>query len=561
MDTPAHGARRPYPATACRRPHPGHDHRRHPDRHRRPAGGRLAVITVLTGLLAALAPGAPAGAAPVTATDRPPIAPLPEHLEQIRAAEAVELYGSPEIRPLEQRLTSLVTMGDSEISGEGVGNYEPGTHGSDNWCDRSLDQALFRTGIPADERYNLACSGAEARHLVYGSGAHQYDELNQGDYLAIKARNTRIKLLWVVVGANGAGTIEFGPVATDCTIRRVFFLGPCYPTYSNQWAVRVDGSRQQVEQALASIRQTMTDAGYAEEDYELVLMSYPSPFSPDVEDNPDFPGWYSGGCLVYLHDAAFARNKAVPMFETALRRAALASGVRYLDASRLFHGHEVCTDNTWARGLFIELGVWDENAVRQSFHPNYRGHGAFAQCMTAFWNSGLSTATCVDPASTGSAVLIPGLLEFRQLRNLGTGGCVDGKGYNSRNGTVQQSYPCHGGRNQGFWYDPERRTLHSELSHDRCLDVKGGVVAAGRTVQIYDCHGGPNQQWTFAGDRVKPYGRDDLCLGFNNPLLTRPSLHLFDCGSSARQRWVFEERNVADPVGYHFDDFIGSRVY
>lgn len=519
---------------------------------------RAAVAVALAaGLVMPLAPGAPAAAQ----ADAPQIQPLPGHLEEIRAAEAVELYGSSEIRPPEQRRTALVTMGDSEISGEGVGNYEPGTHGPDNWCDRSLDQAVFRTGIPADEQYNLACSGAQPQHLVYGSGANQYDELNQGDHLAIKARNTDIKLLWVVIGANGDGTIEFGPVATDCAVQRVFFMGPCYPSYTDEWAVRVDGSRAQVEEALDSIQQTMTDAGYADDDYELAFMSYPSPFGPDVEDNPDFPGWYRGGCLLYLHDAAFARNKAVPMFESALRQAASDAGARYLDASRLFHGHEVCSDNTWARGLYIEIGVWDENAARQSFHPNYRGHGAFADCMTAFWESGLPTATCVDPASTGSTTLVGGLMEFKQLRNLGTGDCVDGKGYNSRNRTVPQSYGCHGGRNQGFWYDEQRHTLHSELSHDRCLDVKGGTVAAGEDVQIYDCHGGANQQWEFASDRIRPAGHDNLCLAFNDPWFSEPRLRLVDCGSSSRQQWSFESRDFADPVGYGHDDFIGSRVY
>jgi hypothetical protein len=79
----------------------------------------------------------------------------------------------------------------------------------------------------------------------------------------------------------------------------------------------------------------MREAGYLDSDYQLVVMSYPSPVSPDVEDNPKFPGWYDGGCLLYLKDAAFGRNKAVPMFEEAERAAALAApGVRYLDNRR-----------------------------------------------------------------------------------------------------------------------------------------------------------------------------------------------------------------------------------
>jgi hypothetical protein len=341
----------------------------------------------------------------------------------------------------------------------------------------------------------------------------------------------------------------------------VFFQGPCWPTYTDQWTVRTEGSRTQVEAALRSIRQTMADAGYLVGDYELVLQSYPSPVSPDAEDNPNFPGWYGGGCLFYLADTAFGRNKAVPLFEAALRAAARNTGTRYLDDSRLYHGHEVCTDNTMVRGLYIEVGIWNENAARQSFHPNYRGHGAFAECMDQFYASGLPEATCVDPASTGRGVLYPGLFEFRQLRNVGKAACVDAVGYNSRLGTGLQAYRCHGGRNQGFWYDPGRRSLHVELSHDRCLDVSGGV-AAGASVKLGDCRGGANQQWVFGGDRVHPAGDTGLCLAFNSPLFGAATLRLAGCSAGdARQQWSFESRSFPNPVGYGHDDFIGSRVY
>jgi hypothetical protein len=531
------------------------------------AGGRNALraprrrAIVAATLVAGLVLPALIGLASPASAARPTVQPLPADLEAVRATEANRLYGSPAIRPLESRKTSLVTMGDSEISGEGVGNYIPGTHHDGNWCDRSYDQAVFRTGLASDVQYNLACSGGEPVHLVYGSGQRQWNELNQGDYLAIKARNTHVKLIWVVVGANGEGTIQFGPVATDCAISRVFFQGPCYPRYTDVWATRVNGSRQQVEAALLSIRQTMTNAGYLRSDYELVLQSYPSPGGPDVEDNPNFPGWYAGGCLLYLHDAAFARNKAVPMFEATLRAAAANTGTRYLDASRLFDGHGVCEDVPWVRGLFIEVGVWNENAARQSFHPNIHGHRAFADCMTAFVESGLEKATCVDPASTSATTLVPGLFEFRQLRNAATGTCVGGSGYNSRNGTANVAQSCHGGRNQGFWYDAARRSLHVQLSHDRCLDVTGGTMSAGSAVNLYDCHGGANQKWVFAGSQIKPAGHDGLCLAFDNPLIGAPRLRLAACGTNTRQQWSFQSRNFPNPVGYGHDDFIGTRVY
>ncbi len=529
------------------------------NRSLRPTPARIALAAV------ALIAGAAAPvliASPATAVDRPAIAPLPANLEAIRAAEATAIYGSPEIRPIEQRPTALITMGDSEISGEGVGNYVPGTHQDGNWCDRSYDQAVFRTGIAADRYYNIACSGAQPNHLIYGSGTSQHNELNQGENLAIKARNTHLKLVWVVVGANGAGTIEFGPVATDCALQRVLFQGACWDEYTDVWATRVEGSRVQVEQALASIKQTMNDAGYLSSDYELVLQSYPSPASPDVEDNPNFPGWYSGGCVLYLADMAFARNKAVPMFEAKLRQAALNQGVRYLDASRLFHGYEVCEASPSVRGLFIEIGIWNENAARQSFHPNYRGHGMFASCMTDFYNSGQQSATCLAPNSTGTTTLIPGLLEFKQLKNAATGKCVDANGYDSRVGTRLESYACHGGRNQGFWYDPARKTVHIELSHDRCLNVDGSI-GNGTDVKVGDCNGSAKQQFVFSGNQIKSASNANLCLGFDNPFLGlwTPRLELQTCSTSSRQRWTVESRNFPNPVGYGHDDFIGNRVY
>ena len=79
----------------------------------------------------------------------------------------------------------------------------------------------------------------------------------------------------------------------------------------------------------------------------------------------------------------------------------------------------MCTDNTSVRGLFIEVGIWNENAARQSFHPNARGHGMFAQCITQFWNSGQNQATCVDPASTGGGVLYAGLLAVQAVAQPG----------------------------------------------------------------------------------------------------------------------------------------------
>ena len=495
------------------------------------------------------------------AAERPDIVPLPDHLETIRAAEATELYGGPDILPLEDRKSSLVAMGDSQISGEGVGNYEPDTHTEGNWCDRSYDQALFRTGIESDVQYNVSCSGAASQHLVEGNGQQQWDELNQGDHLAVKARNTNVKLVWIIVGANDEGGIEFGPTATECVTNRILFLGPCWPDHTEDWEARVEVSREGAQAAIDSVQQTMTDAGYLEADYDLVVMSYASPGGPDVEDNPNFPGWYRGGCLLYLADAAFARNTAVPLFERGIREAALDAGARYLNAQRLFDGHGVCEDEPWARGVYAEVGLLpSEHAFRQSLHPNYLGHGAFAQCVTEFYeHPEWDTSTCVDPASTGSAVLYEGLFEFSDIKNTRSGLCVDAEGYDSRNGTDLISGDCNGGRNQGFWHDQQRGSLHVELSHDRCVDVEGGRMQAGTALVLWDCNGGLNQQFVATGSGIHPVGHSDLCIGFEG-IGTEAPLVLAECGT-AENAFVLAQRDYDDPAGYGYDDWIGASVY
>lgn len=317
--------------------------RRTGHRLRRTVAAAAAMAAALGGMTAA---AGPAGAAQPDPTTRSASTALPPELEAVRAAEATRLYGDPAERPLAARKTGLISLGDSEISGEGVGTYEAGTDGPDNWCHRSPDSAIHRTGIPADVTYNVSCSGAYTGNIVIGGSKQYADELVQSDSLAIKARNTRIKMIVLVAGAND--DLQFGPVMTDCVERWILFQGACRPKYEGGWQARVDGLVPKVEKTVRDLRTVMTGAGYADGDYKLVVMGYPSPIGPDFYDNPNFPGKLPGGCAGYDSDAAWGRNAAVPAFERGMREAAADTGAVYLDNSRLFHGHEVCSESTWA---------------------------------------------------------------------------------------------------------------------------------------------------------------------------------------------------------------------
>lgn len=502
-------------------------------------GAAIAVLS-LTAVPASASASASGAAQAVRAAD---IVPLPADLEAIRAAEANALYGSPEIRPIAQRKTSVISAGDSEISGEGAYDlslYEPGTNGPTSYCHRSVKAAIKVVDIPADVKSNIACSGARNANLKFqGEGTFEPGD-NQGNKLAIQARNTKVKMIWLVMGANDYGGIEFGPLMTKCSENRIFLKGPCWPSEGNEVA-RFNVVREGLKGGIASIRSIMRDAGYQENDYQLIVASYPSPVSPDVEDNPNFPGWYAGGCTLYLADAAAGRNKVVPMFEEAVRDAVLSSGTRYVDASRLFAGHEPCTENAWVTGLYNTGDILNSNDWRQSWHPNTRGHAAFARCMRDMYNSGAATGTCFDPASTGSSVFRPELLDFKQVQNPVTGLCVDAEGYSSRNGYRLLAAPCHGGRNQGWWYDPVNQSIHSQLTHDRCWDVDFSRFTPGSRLQMWDCNGGNAQKWIIDGEQVRIKAAPSLCASQaagSNPVYSAMTLATCDGSPNQRLAWT-----------------------
>ncbi|MER5299185.1 ricin-type beta-trefoil lectin domain protein [Streptomyces lasiicapitis] len=515
-------------------------------RVRRDGASRLRGTFTAAAALAVLVGGA-ATSVPAQAADTedskkttPAAAPLPPELEKIRAAEAAKLYGDSAERPLADRKTGLISLGDSEISGEGVGTYEPGTNGPDNWCHRSPQAAVHRTGIPADVTYNVACSGAQTVNIKIGGQQQYADELVQSDNLAIKARNTRIKAIMLVIGAND--DLQFSPVMTDCVTRYLTLQGPCAPKYKPGWQARVDALVPKVEQSVRDLRTVMSQAGYAGDDYKLVVMGYPSPIGPDFRDNPSFPGKLACGGLGHDSDTEWGRNEAVPAFERGMRKAARSSGALYLDNSRLFHGHEVCMEDTWARGLYVDVTnpfPPDSNSVRQSFHPNARGHAAFASCLTQLYDSGRREGSCADPASTGTAKLYPSVWDekYAPLANEATKTCVDVNASSSRNGTKIQGWDCTGNRNQTWWYDAEQQSLHTGLTQDRCVDVPEGTYKEGTAVTLWNCHGGANQKFVERSGTIRPAADPALCLTLSGP---KEPLRLQKCegAGAATQRFA-----------------------
>ena len=336
---------------------------------------RITAVSVLAAA-ALVALAAPAAAAPApTTTD-------------------VHAAGMPPAGP-----TTVVAVGDSAASGEGAGDYEPGTRGeAGNWCHRSAHAYVHRLGV-ADKSVNLACSGARAADVARGGGG-RYGEGSQAQRLRVLAGQVRVTAVVLQVGGNDDPALV--PTGIAC-IRA--FLDPAVPgcrdTVGPQWAARLAVMAPKVKAAVTGVRAAMRRAGYTDTDYTLVLASYAAPWTERMIGVPA-----AQGCPYSRPDAGWARTVAFPQLSQTLSRVAADTGVRFLDLSRATEGREACSrvlaDEEWQRRLTVDpnalvyggLDAFGIHLAQESFHPSAAGHAELGRCVGEFLRAGDPTAAC-----------------------------------------------------------------------------------------------------------------------------------------------------------------------
>jgi len=300
------------------------------------------------------------------------------------------------------RPTAIVSLGDSAISGEGAGNYEPGTRGENgDWCHRSLNALVHRTAL-AQRSINLACSGADAANVSLADTSH-YTEGSQARRLIDVARQYRVTTVIVQVGANDEPA--FADTVLDCVGAWINPFGSsCSSTLAGQWPGRLAAMAPRVEVAVRDVRTAMSTAGYAASSYKLILASYASPFTERMD-----PIWHGpDGCPIRISDARWGRTSAVPQLSEALRGVASRTGARFLDFSRATEGREACSNwssssGEWQNRVTVDPFAWwyggldafGIHTAQESFHPNATGHGQLGRCVREFVLSGASTARCL----------------------------------------------------------------------------------------------------------------------------------------------------------------------
>ncbi|XVS66639.1 GDSL-type esterase/lipase family protein [Actinosynnema sp. CA-299493] len=306
---------------------------------------------------------------------------------------------------VDDRPTAVVSLGDSAMSGEGAGSYEPGTAGENgNWCHRSTQAMVHRTRL-ADRTINLACSGADSANVSLADTVH-YTEGSQARRLIDIARQYRVTTVVVQVGAND--DVRFADTMVDCVAAWANPFGSsCRSTLEREWSGRLAAMAPKVENALRDVRSAMAQAGYADAAYNLVLTSYASPVTEKMDRYLHGPQ----GCPLRLADAGYGRTTAVPQLSEALRGVATRSGVKFLDFSRATENREACSKGEssageWQRRLTVDpyalvtggLDAIGLHLAQQSFHPNAAGHEQLGRCLTEFVGGGTGSARCLAGA-------------------------------------------------------------------------------------------------------------------------------------------------------------------
>jgi lysophospholipase L1-like esterase len=302
----------------------------------------------------------------------------------------------PPSEPDRETRTAVVALGDSTMSGEGAGDYEPGTNGEDggNWCHRSREASIMKTVFEADQKINLACSGANSDKLRN----EQLPKLRQ-----IAGQNKVVALV-VAIGANDDP--RFSEVLNKC-FEAWGKRSDCTSSVASEWSKRVRRMIPKVENTLQAVRQTMRDSGYLDSSYQLVVQSYAAPVSPKMPRSLQ----NLSGCPLRTTDLDWVVEEAVPELSNGLRTAADKVNARFLDLSRAGEGHEACRggndlDDEWFTRLTVDWdGLKDDrrssHALQESFHPNARGHEQIGRCLTEFLASDKRDGACV-PRLDGS---------------------------------------------------------------------------------------------------------------------------------------------------------------
>lgn len=351
----------------------------------------------------------------------------------------------------------LVSMGDSYIAGT-AGRWRGNTNGYTNLPQDLASFSRTDTGANAYDNYgaqfpgeqcfrsrsaaihlggewksvNLACSNATTNSRTDETGRYKpgIDSAGQLAMLDDVARQDTVRLVAVSIGAND---LRFGPVIMDCAQGFLTSLAVLPDRCSSDSAMRatisadaVSRARSAIARSLEGIVATMRSAGYADDAWSLISLTYPLPLPTAATMRYPQTGYdrqVIGGCPFYDADLDWFASWMRTLDGTVTAAAADASAtsgkqIAVLDNADLFEGRRLCeqgtklveetTDDSGVRAYGERVDMVRLTSVlpgspydiTEGVHPNQLGQLAIRACLRAAFNSGDSrSGTCRAPGN------------------------------------------------------------------------------------------------------------------------------------------------------------------
>ncbi len=354
---------------------------------------------------------------------------------------------------------SVVALGDSYISGE-AGRWAGNTNEESSWvdalgshayddneghtaeviagCHRSLSAEIHIGGGVNSE--NLACSGATtATHFggegefkpgidFYNSGGNKGQALMLQEY----AEGHNVKMVALSIGGND---FNFAEIVQDCLTDWLtspsWWKNYCHDdseVTANFTSENVAAKTTAIKNAILNVHRAMTEAGYEDGMYAIVVQDYESPIPNGSGFRYSESGWSRqevGGCGFWNADANWANETALPTIDGAVHDAASEarlSNVRLLYLGSTFNGRRLCestvglleergltswtnsgavNDTEWVSQIRTVSALFGVYEIQEDLHPNYWGQLALRNCVRQAYNSGSPSGGTCTRTGTG----------------------------------------------------------------------------------------------------------------------------------------------------------------
>lgn len=223
----------------------------------------------------------------------------------------------------------VVGLGDSFTSGVGLAELDAASRD----CRRGFHSYPLLAATAMGMRgSNAACSGAEVSAITatFKGQRPQVSKLEDADYVVM------------TVGGND--------VISMSNVFNLFWD-------ETKVVAELEALAPQLRAAYVTVAEAAPDA-------RVMVLAYPD----------FFPTTDTGSCGALISSVLPEAHRAFELLNSTIEREAVAAGVQYVDTSRAFEGHDICSSQPWATGL---------EDMTIALHPNESGHAALAEAVVA----------------------------------------------------------------------------------------------------------------------------------------------------------------------------------